>query len=121
MRSKLFAIATMSLLVLTTSLVRAQMGDGLSGLDGIWVAVNPPGPHVQFNKVGLSQREASLSFGQAALRVSGGEGGSNLKVAGEGFECFYFVGFISAREMTWQLKQGSSICPPSAHYKKDPP
>jgi hypothetical protein len=111
----LIALATLSIQT------KAQNSDPLSNLDGIWASVNPPGPHVTFNRVGLGQREASLSIGQASLRVSNGESGSNLKVSGENFECFYFVGFVSAREMTWQLKQGSSVCPQSSHYKKDPP
>jgi len=100
--------------------VKAQ-NDPLGRLDGIWVSVNPPGPHVTFYRVGLGTREVSLPIGQASIRVSDGTAGSNLLVSGEGFSCYYFVGFITNREMTWQLKQGSSVCATSAHYKKDPP
>ena len=100
----------------------ASAQDMLAKLDGIWVSVNPPGPHIYFNRVGLGQREASLPIiGQASLRVSDGTAGSNLRVSGVGFDCFYFVGFITNREMTWQLMRGDTTCPPSAHYKKDPP
>jgi len=61
------------------------------------------------------------TLGAASIRVSDGKSGSNLKVSGDGFDCYYFFGMITAREMTWDLKSGSSVCPPSAHYKKDPP
>jgi hypothetical protein len=100
----------------------SAQADSLDIFNGIWVSVNPPGPHVIFNKVGLNTREASLPVvGQAAIRVSGGENGSNFLVSGEGFSCQYFVGKINDREMTWELKGGSSVCFPSAHFKKDPP
>jgi len=111
-----------TIMALFTAVGSASAQDLLANLDGIWVSVNPPGPHIYFNKVGLGQREASLPImGQASLRVSDGTAGSNLKVSGLGFNCYYFVGFINSREMTWQLVQGDSTCTPSAHYKKDPP
>lgn len=96
-------------------------GDPLSRLDGGWVSVNPPGPHVTFYPVGLGTREVSLPMGQASVRVSDGTAGSSLVVSGQGFSCYYSVGFISSVEMTWQLKQGGSVCMSSAHYKKDAP
>lgn len=113
------ALAAVGLLFCTA--VSAQQGDPLSRLDGIWVSVNPPGPHLNFYRVGLGQREVSLPMGQSIINVSDGVAGSNLKVSGEAFNCFYFVGFVNAREMTWELKKGDAICMPSAHYKKDPP
>lgn len=99
----------------------AQQGDPLALLDGVWVSVNPPGPQVIFNRLGLGQRAASLPMGQAAIRVSDGRSGSTLRVSGEGFDCFYLVSPINRREMVWQLKEGNPVCLPSAHYKKDPP
>mgnify|MGYP006277452969 FL=1 len=120
MKKKFRALITSMVLFSAAGSASAQ--DLLANLDGIWVSVNPPGPHIYFNKVGLGQREASLPImGQASLRVSDGTAGSNLKVSGLGFNCYYFVGFINSREMTWQLVQGDSTCTPSAHYKKDPP
>ena len=101
--------------------VLAQQGDSLGLLDGVWVSVNPPGPQVIFNKLGLGQRAASLPMGQAAIRVSDGRSGSTLRVSGEGFDCFYLVSPINRGEMVWQLKEGSPVCLPSAHYKKYPP
>ena len=100
----------------------AHAQDPLAAFDGIWVSVNPPGPQVVFNRVGGGVRQANLqTLGAASIRVSDGKSGSNLKVSGDGFDCYYFFGMITAREMTWDLKSGSSVCPPSAHYKKDPP
>lgn len=114
-----FLIALGYLLVFATANARA---DALDIFNGVWVSVNPPGPHFIFNKVGLNSREASLPvLGQAAIRVSNGENGSNFLISGEGFSCQYFVGKINNSEMTWELKGGSSVCFPSAHFKKDPP
>jgi hypothetical protein len=116
-----------SILILAAFLLLAaapahSQQDPLRIFDGIWVSVNPPGPHVTFNKVGGGVREASLpTIGQATIRVSDGQSGSNLRVSGEGFDCFYFFGQIDPREMTWEFKSGSAVCPPSWHLKKDPP
>ena len=96
--------------------------DRLGIFDGIWVFVSAPvGQHVYFNRVGLGTREVSLPFGQAIVSVSDGRSGSNFKVSGAGFDCYYFVGQINPREMTWELKSGPDICTPSIHLKKDPP
>lgn len=92
--------------------------DPLSVFDGAWVALNPPGPLVSFFKAGLGQRMASLAMGQASIRVSDGTSGSQLRVSGEGFNCYYAVSFVGSDEMVWQLKQGESVCFTSAHYKK---
>jgi len=92
--------------------------DPLLKFEGVWISVNPPGPHVTFHEVGLGQRGASLPMGQAILTVSNGEDASNLRVSGEGFNCFYFVGFINSEEMVWQLKRGTPLCMPNAQYKK---
>ena len=104
-----------------TAPVLAQQGDSLALLDGVWVAVTPPGPQVIFNKLGLGQRAASLPMGQATIRVSDGRSGSTLRVSGEGFDCFYLVSPISRIEMVWELKEGNPVCLLNAHYKKDPP
>ena len=92
--------------------------DPLAPLDGTWVAVNPPGPQINFYKAGLGQRMASLAMGQASIGLSDGASGSHLRVSGEGFNCYYAVGFVSSDEMTWQLKQGDSACLSTALYKK---
>ena len=92
--------------------------DPLAPLDGTWVAVNPPGPQINFYKAGLGQRMASLAMGQASIGLSDGASGSHLRVSGEGFNCYYAVGFVSSDEMTWQLKQGDAACLSTALYKK---
>jgi len=95
-----------------------QQGDPLASLDGSWLSINPPGPSISFYQVGLGQRAAILSMGQASIKVSDGVSGSNLKISGEGFDCYYYVGFVSISEMIWQLKQGDSVCTNSAYYKR---
>jgi hypothetical protein len=93
--------------------------DFLSYFDGLWASVSPPGPIVLFYQTGFGTRGASLPvLGQASVRLSNGEYGSNLKVSGEGFDCYYFVARISSREMIWEIKGGRAVCPSSAHYVK---
>ena len=92
--------------------------DPLAALDGTWLSLNPPGPAITFFRTSFGQRHAILPIGQAAVRISDGASGSNLKVAGEGFECFYYVGFASMSEMIWQLKEGNSACPNSGYFKR---
>ena len=101
--------------------VLAQQGDSLGLLDGVWVSVNPPGPQIIFNKLGLGTRAASLPMGQATVRVSDGRSGSTLRVSGEGFDCFYLVSPINRGKMVWQLKEGSPVCLSSMALDKDPP
>ena len=120
MRNSIKTALVLTVLLAASTIAGAQT-DPLRNLDGIWVSVSPPGPHINFNRVGLGNHEASLPMGQASLRVSDGTAGSNLRVSGAGFDCFYFLGYVNSREMTWELKQGDSVCMPSAHYKKDPP
>ena len=121
MKKCLLALAQSVFIFVATDVSLAQQRDPLWFMDGVWVAVNPPGAQVIFNQLGLGTRAASLQMGQATLRVSDGRSGSTLRVSGEGFDCFYLVSPINPREMVWQLKEGSSVCLPSAHYKKDPP
>jgi hypothetical protein len=101
-------------------------GDPLAIFNGIWVSVKPPGPQVIFDKVGLNTREASLpNFGQASIRVSNGENGSNFLVSGEGFSsgsgfsCFYLILTTNQRtQMVWELKSGPSVCFASAVFER---
>lgn len=98
--------------------------DPLRFFDGIWFQVNPPGPQITFNRVGGNLRQANLAIlGATTITVSDGRDGSNLKVSGAGFDCYYLFGMIGAagREMAWDLKSGDAACPKSALYKKDPP
>jgi hypothetical protein len=110
----------LALIVLFLLLVSpASSQEPLALFDGIWVSVNPPGPQVIFNKVGGGLRQASLPLlGLATVSVSDGKDGSNLKVSGPGFDCYYLFTQIGAGEMTWELKSGSSSCPPSSYLRK---
>jgi hypothetical protein len=90
--------------------------DPLQVFDGVWVSITPPGPHVVFNRIGGQTRLASLPIlGQATITASNGENGSNFKVSGEGFSCFYLVLTTNQRSrMVWELKSGQSVCMQSA-------
>lgn len=110
------------LCVLVSGTAAQSQPDPLQIFDGPWVFVTAPiGVHVTFSKVGGGKREASLPFGQAILSVSDGTGGSNYKLSGPNFDCYYWVGKIDSRDMTWELKEGPGQCLQSMRMKKDPP
>jgi hypothetical protein len=93
--------------------------DPLNIFDGMWVSVNPPGTQIIFNRVGGGSRQVSLPLlGLATIGVSDGKDGSNLKVSGPGFDRYYLFAPIGPREMTWDLKSGSAVCPRSGISKK---
>lgn len=113
--------AVIIFLLLIASSASAQQ-DGLKLLDGTWVSQNRGGPHVIFNRGSGGVRHASLpNLGLATIRPSNGEEGSNLKVSGPGFDCYYLFSKIGPREMIWDLKSGSTVCPQSDHFKKATP
>jgi hypothetical protein len=96
--------------------------DPLKVFDGIWVSTNPPGQRVMFTSTGFGDREVSLpQLGQAVIRVSDGQSGSNIRLAGPGFDCYYYVSQISARKLVWEFKAGSAICPQLNVLDKVPP
>jgi hypothetical protein len=101
----------------------SQARDPLAMFEGRWVMVNPPGPYVIFTRAGLGTIDAGFPapLGQATVRRSDGESGSNLRISGRGYNCFYQVSPINSREMVWQKVGGQDICWRSAHFKKDPP
>jgi hypothetical protein len=111
----------LSIIVFFTSAAPAVSGDELADFDGVWVTVAPrPGPHFTFTRI-VGGREASLPLlGQSRITLSDGRDGSNIKVSGQGFDCYYFYGRITARKMTWDLRSGSSDCPTSLVLEKDP-
>lgn len=95
-------------------------GDPTQIFNGVWVAVSPPGPHVVFNMISLGQREASLPIvGQATISPSNGENGSNFRISGAGFTCFYLILTTSQRtRMVWELKSGQDVCFKSAAFEQ---
>jgi len=94
--------------------------DPLIRFDGGWVPTAPPGPQIFFNKLGLGGRVVNLPLlGQAVVRVSNGESGSNFKISGQGFSCFYMVVFLRGNQrMVWDLKSGDPVCMPSNTYEQ---
>lgn len=112
---------TLVLLSSLASTVGAQaQGDPTQIFNGVWVAVNPPGPHVVFNTISLGQREASLPIlGQATIGPSNGEDGSNFRISGPGFTCFYLILTTNQRtRMVWELKSGGDVCFKSAAFEQ---
>jgi hypothetical protein len=94
-------------LLIGTALAQGQE-DPLALYEGVWISSTAA--RFIFFKVG-ADRVVSLPTGQASLRVSDGENGSNLKVSGEGFDCYYAASRINSRTMAWELKGGSGLCP----------
>ena len=92
-------------------------GDQISVFLGPWGSVNPPGPHVVFTKIGASVEGSLPNLGQAMIKESNGEDGSNFVISGRGFRCLYMIVVFENSdpiEMTWELKSGSVVCPKSA-------
>jgi hypothetical protein len=123
MRCWIPVIAVLTIASVNYSASYPAHGQELPALfNGIWVSVNPPGPHITFTRTGGRTVEASLPvIGQAQLRTSDGVGGSNLRVSGEGFNCFYFYSQINRARMVWEFRGGDSVCPRSMTIEKDPP
>jgi hypothetical protein len=94
--------------------------DPLQVLDGVWVSISPPGPHIIFNRVATGSREVSLpTLGQASITVSSGQSGSNFQISGAGFTCYYLVLFTNnRRRMVWESKAGDSVCFASAVFER---
>jgi YARHG domain len=107
--------------ILLTAIVPGHCeSDTMQIFDGVWVSITPPGPHVIFNKIGFSQREASLpTLGQATINPSNGEDGSNFRISGPGFTCYYLILTAEARrKMVWELKSGQDVCLASAVFEQ---
>lgn len=111
MRRKILALVGS---LLSAAVPAHTQNDPLAILDGTWASVNPPGVHITFSRVGIDgRREASLPFlGRASVTVSSGEHGSHLKVSGQGFDCYYWIGPMIGNEnkMSWELKGGKPLC-----------
>ncbi|HLQ92373.1 MAG TPA: SEL1-like repeat protein [Xanthobacteraceae bacterium] len=115
------AILTAALFLIASPLAHSQP-DPLRIFDGLWSSINSPGLQVIFNRVSADQREASLSFGHASISLSNGRDNSNLKVSGEGFDCYYYVAEDVTRvRMTWDLKSGPGVCPPLTVFERAAP
>lgn len=117
-------------LLLSVAVPAHAQSDQLAMLDGTWavVTVAPQSQqlqHITFSKVGFGQRAASLPFlGQAAISLSNGRAGSNLRVSGPGFDCYYLVVVVDSykpQEMHWQLKSGKALCLESMILRKARP
>jgi hypothetical protein len=114
-RSWSCSLLTGSLLIAGT-LAYGQQG-ALSNFVGSWGSLNPPGPYVIFTSTSFSTVVASLpKLGTAVITTSNGEGGSNYRISGEGFVCYYFILVAPTQKLVWDLKAGDSVCPPNAYY-----
>jgi hypothetical protein len=112
------SIAFLFFVLLASNVGAWGQGDPTQIFNGVWVAVNPPGPHIVFNTIGLGQREASLPIlGQARISTSNGEDGSNFRISGPGFTCFYLILTTNQRStMVWELRSGPDVCFKSAVF-----
>ena len=90
----------------------------LSKFTGNWMSSNPPGQYITFYQTNNGQIIFSSTTLQAEIKISDGDNGSNIKIIGSGFNCYYYNGFVSNKEMIWDLRKGDNVCPPSANFKK---
>src|SRR5258708_30679958 len=61
-------------------------------------------------------------WGQTSLTPSSVRG-SHVKVTGSSGSCYYYVGIINQRKITWSLRASEGPdprCPPSAVFERDP-
>lgn len=94
---------------------------GLRTILGLWVVTAGAGvgePFVFSSTLG--GLEGSIPYiGQVAVLPSTGEAGSNIKIAGPGLTCYYYVSFLNHDSMTWALRSGTSPnCPPSSSFSR---
>lgn len=97
----------------------------LNTIEGKWVSVTPGpdlGEPVWFRKA-FEGYDVNVPFfqGQSSLSRSS-EYGSHVKIVSRNNEyCFYYVGIINGKEMTWNLRYATSPnCPRSALFRRDP-
>jgi hypothetical protein len=102
---KRFTIIWAFLLVAVPALSQENL---LQRMECVWLSTNPPGIHIAIYPFGAGSYRVSLPFGQGEILTLDGRGGSNIKIAGEGFECFYFVPFPETKTMTWMFKSGTN-------------
>jgi hypothetical protein len=119
-------------------LIQQTHGASLDDLDGKWVSVTPGaglGEPIWFHKA-FAGYDANIPWwGQTTIIASDGFKGSHIKVeglyggklgppgvvSGQNFQCFYYIGIVDSKTMTWARRDGEpGICPESAVFKRDP-
>jgi hypothetical protein len=105
--------------VIVSPTMSIQGDDILARFSGAWVPTSPPGPQIFFNQTALSARVVNLpNLGQAIIKTSNGENGSNFQMSGQGFNCYYMVIFLRGNlRMVWDLKSGDAVCMTSNTYE----
>jgi hypothetical protein len=98
-----------------------SQASSLDRLNGVWTTTDNP-QKIQFNKNG-GKITVTFPFlpGLSTIVDSNGKWGSDIRVSGTSFECFYSLTPINPHEFTWTLKRGDEVCPKSNHFLKDPP
>jgi hypothetical protein len=112
MRDLTCLIATAFILLATSSAQSQNVN--INSMSGDWLSGKNHDEPTWF-RPSFEGYEAVVPFflGQSRLRVSDGHLGSNIKIeAHNGRVCWFYVGAITSKEMTWTLREGdSSGCP----------
>ena len=116
--------------IITTTLcaaINTVYAFDFDSISGKWVSVTPGaglGEPIWFHPA-FEGYDVILPFmnGQASVgRVVDGHAAAHVKVSSrDGQQCWYYVGIINDREMTWALRDANSPnCPPPALFRRDP-
>jgi hypothetical protein len=124
MRNELGWVVVATSLLVSSS---AYSQYGFDSLEGKWVSVTPGadlGEPVWFHPA-FEGYDVVVPFfpGQSFVgRVTDGHGGAHVIVSSrDGQKCWYYVGIINHKEMTWALRDSNSEnCPRSSLFRRDP-
>jgi hypothetical protein len=118
MRNLACLITTAFVLLATSS---AQSQDFIGSISGNWMSGKNFDEPVWFTQT-FEGYDAVVPFflGQSKLRRSDGRAASNVKIESHaGRVCWYSVGTITSREMTWTLRdENGPGCPRSELFRR---
>ena len=113
-------LITAAFALLATSSAQSQSAD-FSSISGNWLSGRNHDEPTWFTPA-FEGYDAVVPFflGQSRLSRSDGRLASNLKIESrDGQVCWYYVGTITSKEMTWTLRDGnSSNCPRSELFRR---
>jgi hypothetical protein len=113
-------LVTTALALLATSSAQSQ-DFNFSSISGNWMSGRNLAEPVWFTPT-FEGYEAVVPFllGRSKLSRSDGRAASNVKIESrDGKVCWYFVGTITPKEMTWTLRDGNSPgCPRSELFRR---
>lgn len=113
-------LVAMAFVLLGTSSAQSQ-NVSFNSISGDWLSGRNHDEPTWFTR-SFEGYDAVVPFflGQSRLSASDNRLGSNLRIeARDGRVCWYYVGAITSKEMTWTFRDGdSSSCPRSEMFRR---